>query len=246
MTVIRNEESTNMQRASTALHLDTLRNPVPCGSSGQESPEQYWEAYYTKQTVQTPPSQFAAFVAGEHKDHSLYIDIGCGNARDSLFFSYLGHDIIGIDKSASAIEFCKAQVLYNAHKLSAFIACDISDLSLEHPVLSGVARRKKLIYSRFFLHAIEEHKEDALFEFLADLCQHPEDVIALEFRTTQDAHNAKLAKAHFRRFLDPEQLRSKLEHRFKLRVNYLVQGYGMAKFASEDAHVCRMLIAPAV
>ena len=211
------------------------------GDSFDEATQSYWDTFYGKQKTQSPPSQFAAFIASEYKNHSLFIDIGCGNGRDTLFFSYLGHDVIGIDKSSSAIDFCNSQMISSNEKLSAFMRGDVSELDLNHPLFKAITTRKKLIYSRFFLHAIQEQKEDELFEFITQICQHPEYVIALEFRTKEDEYNPKEAKAHFRRFISPAELQLKLETQFKLRIDYQVQGYGLAKYGSEDAHVCRML-----
>jgi len=208
----------------------------------EEAAHNYWEVFYGKQKTQSPPSQFAAFVASEFKHHPLFIDIGCGNGRDTLFFSYLGHDVIGIDKSASAIEFCNAQMISSPEKLSAFLIADVSELDLNQTLSKAVKSRKKLIYSRFFLHAIQESKENELFEFIDNVCQNPEDIVALEFRTQEDEHNPKEAQAHFRRFISPTELQIKLEKQFNFNVNYKVQGYGLAKYGSEDAHVCRMIL----
>jgi len=214
----------------------------PCSQDLEDQAQAYWELFYGKQRLQSPPSQFAAFVATEFKHHPLFIDIGCGNGRDTLFFSYLGHDVIGIDKSASAIDFCSSQMISSKDRLSTFLNSDISELSLFDPLFNAVRERKKLIYSRFFLHAIQERKEDELFEFIGKLCQNPEDVVALEFRTLEDEHNPKEAKAHFRRFIEPRILQIKLESKFLFKINYQVQGYGLAKYGSEDAHVCRMIL----
>ncbi len=223
--------------------VDLHGNSISSGSQSDEGRAQsYWDLFYEKQKTQSPPSQFAAFTATEYKQHPLIIDIGCGNGRDTLFFSYLGHDVIGIDKSLSAIDFCRSQLTSSSEKLSTFLQGDISDLDLNHSLFKAVQQRKKLIYSRFFLHAIQEQKEDELFEFIIKLCQHPEDAIALEFRTKEDEHNPKQAQAHFRRFIAPRDLQLKLETKFKLNVSYQVQGYGLAKYGAEDAHVCRMLL----
>ena len=225
------------------VQLNLRTAPMSAISEDLEDQAQaYWEGFYGKQRLQSPPSQFAAFVATEFKHHPLFVDIGCGNGRDSLFFSYLGHDVIGIDKSASAVDFCNSQMISSGDKLSAFVNCDIGELELNHPLFHAAKDRKKLIYSRFFLHAIQEYKEDELFEFIVQLCQNSEDIVALEFRTQEDEHNPKEAKAHFRRYIAPRDLQIKLENKFMFKVHYQVQGYGLAKFGSEDAHVCRMIL----
>jgi SAM-dependent methyltransferase len=206
-----------------------------------QSANLYWQSFYSRQKQQMPPSQFAAFVACEFKDHKLFMDIGCGNGRDSLFFSYQGHDVIGIDKSAAAIEFCQSQMISTPNLKSAFINADISELDLNSPLLKSAQPVPKIFYSRFFLHAIEENKENEMFEFIKQMGVHARDMVALEFRTEEDSNNPKLAQAHFRRFINPGQLVSKLKDRFGFEILYQVQGYGMAKYATEDAHVCRII-----
>jgi len=210
----------------------------------EDSAHSYWEVFYKKQRNQFPPSQFAAFIANEFKDHPLFIDIGCGNGRDSLFFSYLGHDVVGIDKSSAAIEFCNSQMMSTNKRMSTFINSDICDLESHDTLFESLKLVKKVIYSRFFIHAIQEDKEDELFEFIRNICLNKEDVIALEFRTEEDAQNPKQAQAHFRRFISPNNLANKMQNSFNLQIEYQVQGYGMAKYGIEDAHVCRIIAKP--
>jgi len=210
----------------------------------EKSAQLYWENFYTRQLNQFPPSQFAAFIANEFKNHPLFIDIGCGNGRDSLFFSYLGHDVIGVDKSSAAIEFCNSQMMNSNKTISTFINSDVSDLEHHKSMFESTPLVKKVIYSRFFIHAIQEEREDELFEFIRRICQNPEDVVALEFRTEEDALNPKQAQAHFRRFISPTNLIHKMQNIYKFQIQYQVQGYGMAKYGVEDAHVCRVIAKP--
>ncbi len=210
----------------------------------EKSAQLYWETFYERQLNQFPPSQFAAFIANEFKNHSLFVDIGCGNGRDSLFFSYLGHDVIGVDKSSAAINFCNSQMMNSNKTMSTFVNSDICDLEHHKTVFESTKLIKKVIYSRFFIHAIQEDKEDEHFEFIRSICLNPQDVIALEFRTEEDALNPKQAQAHFRRFISPSNLMHKLQSTFNFQIQYQVQGYGMAKYGVEDAHVCRVIAKP--
>jgi len=200
----------------------------------------YWNSYYEKKLAPTPPSQFACFVAQEFKDHSLFVDIGCGNGRDSLFFSYLGHEVIGVDKSQIAIDFCKSQLLSREDSLTRFMASDVVDLNIKNDFWRTVSSIPKVIYSRFFLHAIPEAEEDAFIEFARALCNSPQDKVALEFRTLEDSENLKQTKVHYRRFISTQALKAKLTPHF--HIDYAVVGLGMAKYGLEDAHVCRLIL----
>jgi len=79
------------------------------------SPSQ-WEQEYSKGTPHWAedknPSKFAQdFVKlmQEEKCHSL-LEIGCGNGRDSIFFSNAGFRAIAIDVSESAVELAEGNI----------------------------------------------------------------------------------------------------------------------------------------
>ena len=65
----------------------------------------YWNSYYNKK-IKFKESSFARFVfkfiSGSKK--KKLIDIGCGNGRDSIFFSKKGYTVTGIDISKTAIK----------------------------------------------------------------------------------------------------------------------------------------------
>ena len=42
-----------------------------------------------------------------------FLDLGCGNGRNTLFFSKKGFDSMGIDFSPSAIKICKRTKIYS-------------------------------------------------------------------------------------------------------------------------------------
>ena len=60
---------------------------------------EYWNNFYHSFTVKES-SDFSKFVMNYFKDHSLdkILDAGCGNGRDSIFFS-TKYNVIGIDNS---------------------------------------------------------------------------------------------------------------------------------------------------
>ena len=54
------------------------------------------------------------------------------------------------------------------------------------------------------------------------------NVLALEFRTIKDKKLKKQYDNHYRRFIDPKKLITKLES-FKMTLNYYTEGQGYAK-----------------
>src|SRR6187402_2050055 len=66
---------------------------VQHSSTTTENRSDYWDEYYAaRATTRRPlPSQFATFVAGELDRPHRVIELGCGNGRDSIFFSSFGH-----------------------------------------------------------------------------------------------------------------------------------------------------------
>ena len=58
-----------------------------------------------------------------------------------------------------------------------------------------------LFYMRFFLHSIPEDVQETLIGVISS-CARPGDMLAAEFRTTEDASAKKVFGRHYRRFQD--------------------------------------------
>jgi SAM-dependent methyltransferase len=198
----------------------------------------YWEHYYAERVTPTRrlPSQFATFVAGELDRPHRIIEIGCGDGRDALFFASYGHDVIGVDASHSAIEACRlaANVLGEEAE---FVVARIDEPDLAARVKGE--RGPRVVYARFFLHAITETEEDCLLDVSAALTD-PGDLLAVEYRTTRDSSGVKVTAQHYRRFVLPASFEAKaLGHGFD--VIYNVEGFGFAKYRQDDAYVARTI-----
>jgi SAM-dependent methyltransferase len=215
-----------------------LSNEAPAFTDRKD----YWNEYYAKSGSKgSNPSQFAVFVHGELEGPSHVIDIGCGSGRDSFFFAANGHDVLGIDGSASAIEHCRSQSEHNAG--SAKFECVLVD----DPVLvdtaaaaSAAGAERVVVYARFFVHAITDAEEGALIAAAAKLCKGG-GLFAVEFRTRRDAAQSKVTGAHYRRFVDPLKFMVAAE-KAGFEAQYFVEGYGFAKYKNDDAHVARILL----
>jgi len=203
-----------------------------------QSRTSYWEAYYARRpdAGRRLPSQFAVFVAGELDGRHRVIDLGCGDGRDALFFAEYGHDVVGVDASASAIDGCRGRA--RALGLDAsFVVASIDDPGLAEQVRSEAG--PQLVYARFFLHAISAAEETSLLELAAAIVR-AGDLLAVEYRTIRDASGVKVTDDHFRRFIMPATFEARaLDHGFD--VEYSVEGFGFAKYRADDAYVARTI-----
>lgn len=202
----------------------------------------YWNEFYSKtnrSVVFTPPTQFATFVASEFQKLAPFIvDIGCGDGRDTRFLAGCGFPTLGVDSSTAAISACE-QATKGFQNLN-FLCAKLGDSDIRDTVHDLYAKRPVLLYARFFLHAISDFDEAMFFELAEAICG-ANGVIAVEFRTEKDEFLPKVAKPHFRRFMNPAAfIERAARHGFS--ASYFVEGFGFAKYMTEDAHVSRVLL----
>jgi SAM-dependent methyltransferase len=203
-----------------------------------EDRSDYWDEYYaTRATTRRPlPSQFATFVAGELERPYRLIELGCGNGRDSIFFSSYGHDVTGVDGSAAAVKAC-TDLAAALGEPATFVQSAIDD-----PGLAERLRRVEgphVLYARFFVHAITDHEEESFLDLAAAVTS-PGDLLAVEYRTIRDQVGAKETQTHFRRFVLPATFQARALGR-GFEVTYAVEGYGFAKYRHDDAYVARTI-----
>ena len=208
-------------------------------TSAQKAIKQHWSRFYNERHT-TIPSPFAVSVAVELKEPCRIIDIGCGNGRDSLFFANLGHQVLGLDVAASAIEEdgsrAESQQIHDVIFQEADVAAP--------DALAGVIRSMPdtaslVIYARFFFHAITEEEETAILNVLSE--QLPSGTRCyFEFRTRMDEKTHKHFSAHYRRFINLDTFVRKVVAKGTMACIYTVEGQGMAKFNEEDPFVGRV------
>ena len=113
---------------------------------------------------------------------------------------------------------------------------------IDEPGLAGRVRGEggpRLVYARFFVHAITEAEEVTLLDLAAAIAD-PGDLFAVEYRTIRDSSGAKVTAKHFRRFVMPAAFEARALAR-GFDVTYSVEGFGFAKYRQDDAYVARTL-----
>jgi SAM-dependent methyltransferase len=211
------------------------------------SQRDYWNAYYRSSNVPALASQFAVFMLGEFAPAAA-IDIGCGNGRDSLFFAERGIPTIGFDRSQAAVDLCQEHADARGWRHADFRSFDVADPALGETAL-GLLRERGIdgpvmIYARFFVHAITDEEEAALLGHCRTILNGFDGTFGAEFRTSRDRAQEKVTPDHFRRFVAPASFIANAA-RFGLAPIYAVEGFGMAKYKTDDAHVARVLLARA-
>jgi len=206
----------------------------------------FWDSFYKDQNNQkiTDASSFARFVCEFIKTNSLVIDMGCGNGRDSRYLN-LFNDVVGVDQSDEAVEFCIAQrrSIAGTTKTLDFRVLPVEDENICQIFKTEYIKSEKksvFVYARFFLHAIDKTQYARFWDFAQCLNRDYSVSVGVEFRTKEDEKNFKQFPDHFRTYLDPNAVVADAELRgFKVREIH--QGYGLAKYKDEDPHLARII-----
>lgn len=200
----------------------------------------YWNSYYSSKGAPALPSQFAVFTLGE-RTPDLVIDVGCGSGRDTFWFAAQGIRTVGIDGSEAAIEMCSSRS-GTGPGAPEFLCLDITSGDFRE-TLRRLAEKSEnpLVYARFFLHAIAPEEQDSFLASAGEiLALAPDGVLAVEFRTERDQALTKSTTAHYRRFIAPASVVLDASRHGLLCV-YSVEGFGFAKYKTDDAYVARLI-----
>lgn len=177
--------------------------------------EEYWNRYYKKNIGENEsllePSLFARTMFQKYMDEGKdLIELGCGNGRDSLWFAKNGINVIGIDASKVAIKKLQDKVALDN---CTFVCDDFVDAESIYQIQFDYC------YSRFTLHAINEQQETQIMTKAYDMLKE-KGYFFIEARSIRDGKygvgqevekNAYICDGHYRRFIDPVELVSKLE-----------------------------------
>lgn len=93
-------------------------------------PTDYEQVYRQQRHALGDPSrEFVAFFDHYKRQNAAVVDIGCGQGRDALFIARLGHHVVGVDISTTAI----AQLLEDAKSEGLNIEGVVADLREYEP-----------------------------------------------------------------------------------------------------------------
>lgn len=195
----------------------------------------YWDQFYKSQGGGLGfPSQFALMVLSAIPDRNSLIELGCGNGRDFRFLRHHFSDAVAIDRSVSAISYCREN-----DPGASYVCGEIKDLEifLENRLNTDPV----LIYGRFFLHAVSEDTQSEFLSILENYQNKRRHIyVALEYRTEQDFDTEKIYGNHERRFINHENLLTCLTSS-RLTIKHQVLGRGYATFKHEDPMIGRVI-----
>lgn len=208
----------------------------------KQDTQEYWDKYYQESKIGGIPSQFATFILNEYHTRDRFIDLGCGSGRDSFFFAAHGKKVLAADGSQIAIQSCQEKAKASGLKDISFEQLDFSsnDSCDQFAKRHGNDWAESIIYARFFLHAIDEGEERRFLELSKALLS-KSGRLCVEFRTDRDELQRKVTASHYRRFINPIDFIKTL-HVHSLKVDYFCEGFGMAKYQKDDAHVARFIV----
>lgn len=178
--------------------------------------ESYWDAYYQNQFAKNggkieQPSLFARAMLEDYMEKgNALVELGCGNGRDSLYFAENGINVTGIDVSEVAIR----ELQHKNTNHCIFICDDFVNAEAIYQI------QYDYCYSRFTLHAINAEQETQILDKAYTMLK-SNGFLFIEARSIRDEKfgkgqevekNAYIYDGHYRRFIDPMELKDKLEH----------------------------------
>ena len=108
----------------------------------------------------TNPSGFAREIAELLPPAARVLELGCGEGRDSVFFSCCGCDVIGVDSAETGIQ--KAKRLARERGASVrWVIADMAEIDVEGPF--------DLVYSCGAVHYVPYADRERLFHFTKSL-----------------------------------------------------------------------------
>lgn len=201
---------------------------------------QYWETFYAgsqSSAVPRSPSSFAEWVASRESVPGPLVDVGMGNGRDALWFSRCGFDVLGLDFADSAVRLAtdlatSEGLAVSFARVNLYHQTEVSDAA----ALMGLDLRPRVLYARFFVHALEDDARLNLWRMAREALG-AGGRLYLEFRVTATQHEFG---EHYRHFVHPDTVAAEIEA-LGGRIEHREEGHGLAVYKDEDPRVCRIV-----
>lgn len=186
------------------------------------------------------PSAFARWTDDREDREALVVDVGCGTARDTLWFARNSHSSLGLDYAPTGFDPARATVEHERLPvvLETFNLYDLRNVLAVGTRLAHDGR-PRIVYARFLLHTLGDEARQNLWR-LAQLALRGGGRLYLEFRTPLDSSAEHAFGEHYRNYVEPDLVVREIEQR-NGRVEYRTEGQGMALYGHEDPQVCRLV-----
>lgn len=187
----------------------------------------YWNSFYAGHSFMEP-TPFALFCLKYFDPKSMICDLGCGNGRDTLFFSQKCHGVVAVDFSSTAIE----SVLSHGKNNVTGLCSDASNLGVD---------KFDAVYSRFSLHSMTEAEEDKVLTWVHKAVT-LNGFFCVEVRSDKldQDETFYFGDGHYRRFVNFETIKKKIE-KVGFELLYAQEDHGFAIFKDEDPLVIRII-----
>jgi hypothetical protein len=198
-----------------------------------------WSSFYAvKKDLPSYESSFGQKVKElvlDHLDHDVnLVDLGCGNLRDSKYFSQFVRRVVAVDQIASPenseyfhsnFHFLKGDVAKNGFWPDLRRALDDST--------------NTVFYARFFLHSLNYEEQNTLINFLIENTKQ-NDFVCFEYRNLDDRTLYKSNVKQNRWYVDHERVLDQFSSN-GFRIMYDESGKGLSPHGNEDPSISRFV-----
>lgn len=203
----------------------------------------HWDSFnaHARKQIPNEPTPFALWVAQSYPSERPLVDVGTGTARDARWFAGNGRRVLGIDYSSGAVTRARRSGHEKEEVSAKFEILNLYDTRATLALGARLSRDPEPVdvYARFMIHALGDDGRANLLR-LASMALRRGGHLFAEFRTVQDMGQPHVFGAHFRRYLDPDEVVAEIEASGG-RVVHRDEGHGRAPFREEDPHICRLV-----
>ena len=185
--------------------------------------KKYWTEYYSTHSKPTGASTFAEFILPKLDENKRLIELGCGNGRDSIFFSNNNIKVVAVDQIDDEIDFLNEN--YRNDNID-FVCDDFTNLAESANDLV-INNDFDYVYSRFTFHSIEEAKEDRTLK----------DPMFKQGEALSETENFT---THYRRYMDLDKIIEKLESR-GFEIIFKIEDNDLAVYKDDNPYVIRII-----